>query len=172
MTTKFRSIRQVVMLARKKTSKSGTPLPPEWLEGLNRLLNETYKTECKQFGRYFDLYGQIFSEEFLLVVSYLSEKDEYLAPLTLFLSSDPEQIASEEKVRETQKNLIDLVGLFFDEIFADEDWNDFEPIWQEVAHKTQTYFYKVSRENINATLEANRLLGEGFEDVEDSELDQ
>lgn len=154
------------MLARKKSSKSGTLLPTEWVESLNRLLNETYQSECKKNGRYFDVYGQVYPEELLLVVSYLSEKDEYLAPVTLFLSSDPDQIADEEKVKETQKNFIDIVGLFFDEIFADEEWDNFEPTWQEVTHKHQNYFYKLSRENINATLEANRLLGEGFEDIE------
>lgn len=154
------------MLARKKSSKSGTVLPTEWVESLNRLLNETYQSECKKNGRYFDVYGQVYPEELLLVVSYLSEKDEYLAPVTLFLSSEPDQIADEEKVKETQKNFIDIVGLFFDEIFADEEWDNFEPTWQEVTHKHQNYFYKLSRENINATLEANRLLGEGFEDIE------
>ena len=154
------------MLARKKSSKNGKALPQEWLEGLSRLLNETYKSECKQNGRYFDVFGQAYPEELLLVISYLSEQDEYLAPITLFLSSEPEQIGSEEKVKETQKNFIDLVGLFFDEIFADPEWDEFESNWQEVSHKNQNYFYKISRENINATLEANRLLGEDFEDIE------
>lgn len=154
------------MLARKKSSKSGTPLPTEWIESLNRLLNEAYASECKQNGRYFDVYGQVYPEELLVVVSYLSEKDEYLAPVTLFLSSEPDQITNEDKVKETQKNFIDLVGLFFDEIFGEEEFDNFEPAWQEVTHKNQNYFYKLSRENINATLEANRLLGEGFEDIE------
>lgn len=155
------------MLARKKTSKQGKPLPSEWLESLNRLLNETYKNECKQNGRYFDVYGQAYPEELLLIVSYLSEKDEYLSPITCFLSCEPDQIASEEKVKQTQANFIDIVGLFFDEIFADEEWDEFEPNWQEVSHKNQNYFYKISRENINATLEANKLLGEEFQDFEE-----
>ncbi len=154
------------MLARKKTSKQGKPIPQDWTEGLARLLNETYKTECKQNGRYFDAYGQIYQDELLLIVSYLSEKDEYLAPITLFLSSEPDQISTPEKVKDTQANYIDISGLFFDEIFADEEWNGFEPVWQEVSHKNQNYFYKITRENINATLEADRLLGPDFEDVE------
>lgn len=157
------------MLARKKTSKQGKALPQDWIESLSRLLNETYKTECKQNSRYFDVFGQVFSDELLLVVSYLSEKDEYLSPLTLFLSAEPDQIATEEKVRETQKNFIDLVGLFFDEIFGEEEWDQFEPNWQEVSHKHQNYYYKLSRENINATMEANKLLGEDFDDREGSE---
>lgn len=165
-------LRQVVMLARKKSSRNGKALPQDWLEGLSRLLNETYGIECKRNGRYFDVYGQVFQEELLLVVSYLSEKDEYLAPITLFLSSEPDQIANEEKVKETQKNFIDVAGLFFDEIFADEDWNEFEPVWQEVSHKNQNYWYKITRENLNATLEANKLLGEDFDaEFEDEETE-
>lgn len=155
------------MLARKKSSRSGKVIPLDWSEGIARLLNETYKTECKQNGRYFDVYGQAYPEELFLVISYLSEKDEYVAPITVFLSSEPDQIATPEKVNTTQENFIELSGLFFDEIFSDEEWNNFEPNWQEVTHKNQNYFFKITRENINATIEANKLLGEEFEDEEE-----
>jgi hypothetical protein len=132
-------------------------------------LNETYRVETKQSGRYFDVYGQIFEEELLMIVSYLSEKDEYELPMTLFLSSDRNRDMNEEKIQDTQKNLIEIVGLFFDEIFSDSEWNGFEPNWQEVTHKKENYFYKISRENINLTLEASRLLGPEFDDVETEE---
>ena len=69
------------MLARSKKSKSGKVIPLDWSEGLARLLNETYKRECKDQNRYFDVYGQIYSEELLVVCSWLSEKDEHLAPI-------------------------------------------------------------------------------------------
>ncbi len=151
------------MLGRKPTSKNGTSIPSDWLESLARLLNEGYKDECKQHGRYFDVYGQIYDEELLLVVSWLSEKDEYLAPITCFLSCEPAHIQNESKVKETQQNFIDVVGLFFDEIFSNEEWDEFEPNWQEVNYKHETYFFKLSRENINLTLEANRLLGPDFD---------
>jgi hypothetical protein len=108
-----------------------------------------------------------------LVISYLSEKVEYLAPITLFLSSDANHLSDESKVNVTQKNFIDIAGLFFDEIFSDEDWNEFESHWQEVTHNKETYHYKISRENLNATIEANKLLGDDFEDIEfDEGLDQ
>lgn len=154
------------MLARNKKSTSGKVLPLDWSEGLARLMNETYKRECKEQGRYFDVYGQIYTEELLVIVSWLSEKDEYLAPITLFLTCEADQINSEKKVKETQENYIEIIGLFFDEIFASEEWNEFEPAWQEVTHKHQNYWYKITRENINATLEANKLLGDDFVDVE------
>lgn len=157
------------MLARKKTSLQGKNVPQDWVEGLSRLLNQNYKAQNKKAGRYFDVYGQIYQEELLLVVSWFSEKDQYEAPIACFLSCEPEQLSDENKVKETQKDYIDIVGLFFDEIFANDEWNEFEPIWQEVNYKNKTYFYKLSRENINLTLEANRLLGDDFEDIETEE---
>jgi hypothetical protein len=159
------------MLARRKSSKEGKPLPKDWQESLARLLNEAYKKECEKEARYFDVYGQIYPEELLLVVSWLSEKEQGVAPVTCFLSCEPDQMASEEKVRKTQADFIDLAGLFYDDIFSKADWDNeeisvFEPNWQEVCHKNQNYFYKLSRENINLTIEADKLLGPDFEDVE------
>ena len=164
-------LRQEVMLARNKNSKAGKPIPQDWSEGLSRLLNESYKREAKDQGRYFDVYGQIYSEELLVIASWLSEKDEYTAPITLFLSCEADQMNSEKKVKETQENFVDLIGLFFDEIFANEEWDNFEPVWQEVTHKNQNYWYKITRENVNATLEANKLLGEDFDLEEDEETE-
>ncbi|HXH76054.1 MAG TPA: hypothetical protein VNJ08_13875 [Bacteriovoracaceae bacterium] len=154
------------MLGRQKTSRKGLSLPTEWLESLSRLLNQTYLKECKDHDRYFDVYGQIFAEEMLLIVSYLGDKDPSVAPIALFLSCGPEQMASVDKIKETQSDYIELAGLFFDEVLSSEDWNEFEPNWQEVTHNNQNYFYKLTRENINLTIEANRLLGDDFEDIE------
>lgn len=166
------------MLGRNKNSKTGKVIPLDWSEGLARLLNETYKSECKEQGRYFDVFGQIFPEELLVVTSFLSEKDEYLTPITCFLSCEADQMNSEKQVKETQESYIELTGLFFDEIFSQKEWNEFEPQWQEVTHKQQNYWYKITRENLNATIEANKLLGEdfdaddGFEEEEEEDFDQ
>lgn len=157
------------MLARNRNSKNGKVIPQSWSEGLSRLLNESYKAECKKQGRYFDVYGQIYTEELLVIVSWLSEKDQFTAPITVFLSCSVDQMNTEKKVKETQEHYVDLIGLFFDEIFTTEDWDNFEPNWQEVTHKNQPYWYKITRENINATLEANKLLGDDFVDVEEAE---
>lgn len=160
------------MLARKATSKTGKTIPQDWVEGVSRLLNETYKKKNEDSGRYFDVYGQIFPDELLLVVSWVSERDEYQSPITCFLSCEAEQIKDVKKVQETQKNFIDLMGLFFDEIFSVEDWDEFEPNWQEVKHKNETYFYKITRENINLTLEADKLLGPDFDLDENEDIEQ
>jgi hypothetical protein len=154
------------MLGRLKSSHKGETLPTDWQESLSRLLNETYQKTCEKDKCYFDVFGQIFSEELLLIVSYLSEENEAAAPVTLFLSCEQDQIKSEKIVKETQNNYLELTGLFFDEIFGAKEWNEFEPNWQEVEHNKQKYFYKISRENINLTIEANKLLGEEFSEEE------
>jgi hypothetical protein len=154
-----------MILARLPSSDKGTVIPPDWTEGLSRLLNEAYSKECKQKGRYFDVWGQIFDEELLVIVSYLSEKNEADSPIAVFLSCSPEQMSDEKKVKETQANYMDLAGLFYDEVFSQDEFMEFEPNWQEVTHNQQNYFYKISRENINLTLDANALLGDDFEEI-------
>ena len=158
------------MLARKKTSHSqhsGKNFPAEWIEGLNRILNKTYQTECLKEKRYFDVYGSIYEEELLLIVSFLSESDELASPVTLFLSQDLPPVKdsfslkeNEEKLKKSHDFLIDVIGLFFDDIFADPEKELFSPHWEQMTHQNLKVFYKISRENIALTLEANKLLGE------------
>ncbi|HLT21850.1 MAG TPA: hypothetical protein VKZ84_00335 [Bacteriovoracaceae bacterium] len=153
------------MFARNPESKNPQNFPADWIEGFSRLLNSTYKSDCTKNQRFFDVYGQIYSEELLVVISYLSEVDEAMTPVTLFLSCDKHQMDTEEKAKSTQKNFIDLAGLFFDEILKkDDEVVEFEPVWQEVAHNKETYHYKLTRENITLTLKANELLGDEFLD--------
>ena len=159
------------MFARKASSKTGKSIPQVWLESLARMLDETYADQNKKHDRYFDVYGQIYAEELLLVVSWLPEKDTFSAPVTCFLSCEPEQMNDETKVKATQQSFIDVIGLFFDEVFATEDWAEFEPNWQEVSYKHENYFFKISRENISLSLEANKLLGEDFENDVDVDTD-
>jgi hypothetical protein len=161
-----------MLLGKNRSSKAGKNIPQDWTEGLAVLLNDTYKSQCKTDSRYFDVYGQIFSEELLVVVSYLFETNEADTPVALFLSCQTGQMDTPQKVKETQFAYTDLAGLFFDEIFSQDDWSNFEPAWQEVDYKGQKYFYKITRENINLTIEADRLLGEEFlaeEAIDDDE---
>lgn len=151
------------MLARKTSSKVGKNIPQDWAESLSRLLNETYKKNNTENDRFFDVYGQIYPGEMLIIVSWLAEKDQFAAPITCFISCEAEHIQTVDQVKKTQSNYIDLVGMFFDEIFNDSEWNEFEPLWQEVSYKQENYFFKISRENINLTIEADKLLGPDFD---------
>ncbi len=152
------------MLNRLPSEKSPQPLPLEWTESLSRLFNEHYEKKLKKEKTYFDVFGQIYPEELLVIFSYLPEDLQNGRTITLFLSCDPTQMKSEKLVKETQENYLEIAGLFFDEIFATKDWNEYEVNWQEVTHKNQTYYFKLTRENVGLSLEADKLLGSDFLD--------
>lgn len=155
------------MLGRKSSSLKGQPLPSEWSDTVKSLLNQTYAKECDAQVRTFDVYGQIYSEELLIIIGF-NPKEPVESATTCFLSCDASEFTSLEKLRITQAALIDVAGLFYDEIFATDEWSEWEPNWQEVEWKGKTYFYKLTRENVTLTLEANRLLKEaGFDPEEE-----
>ena len=60
------------------------------------------------------------------------------------------------------------VGTFFDSYFAqvenalenDEIWDEYILDWEETKFNNQTFFCKITRENVGLTIEANLLLGE------------
>ena len=62
-------------------------------------------------------------------------------------------------------NMFDCAGVFFDQYFAkeeniDEIWDDYNLDWDETEFNKEKLFYKVTRENIGLSMEANALLGE------------
>jgi hypothetical protein len=152
------------MFSRVKHDETGLPLPQDWSDALVLLLNETYEKECAERTSVFDIHGIIYPKELIAIVSLVDEKDPNKLPIACFISCNAEDVANDKAVKETQKNYIDLFSLLFDEIFQNQDWNDYEILWQEIQYKNKTYFYKITRENIALSLEASKLLGEEFED--------
>lgn len=146
------------MFARKPTPSPGAPLPADWTESVARLLNETYATECEKRGRYFDVYGRAYPEELLVTASFAPEDRSYGPAVTCFLSCDSTEMSDPATAKKTQAAYVELLGLFYDEILAGPEWDEWEPLWQEVEHGGRTYFYKLSRENMGLTFEADRLL--------------
>ncbi|MFP5457612.1 MAG: hypothetical protein ACLGG7_02665 [Bacteriovoracia bacterium] len=156
------------MLARKLSSQQGEVLPLEWSDTVGQLLNQTYAQECTAQARTFAVYGQIFEDELLVIIGF-NPLEATAAATTCFLSCDKADISTPEKVKATQTDFVDIAGMFFDEIFATEDWSDWEPNWQEVEWKGKTFFYKLTRENVTLTLEADRMLRQAGFDPEDTE---
>ena len=50
-------------------------LPHEWLEEFTRILNEAYADTLNKSGRFFDVYGEIYDKDFVVIVSYIDNKD-------------------------------------------------------------------------------------------------
>lgn len=157
------------MLARKHSSEDGTLLPREWTTQMGDLLNGTYAQECQKREGVFDVYGQAFTDELLVIVSFISVKNQAQAPVTCFLSSDAMSLTTPQELKKTQELFIEIAGQFFDEIFANDNWDEWEPHWQEVEYLGTTYHYKISRENIALTTEADKLLREAGFDPDDTE---
>ena len=147
------------MLARKSHRK-GKECPQEWIDQISHLINDLYATLFEKEGKKFTVYGYIYSDELLLIVC-LSKKDSLdIVPLSLFISADCEN--EEEQIL---KHILDFLGILLEHILSKIQLESYtEEIylvsWQEYEYNRQKYYYKITREDINATLEANRLLDE------------
>ena len=135
--------------------------PKDWAEGLKQILLNIYGETCIKDDRTFEVYGFSYPTEVLMIVSYTS-LDKFAAPLSLFLSAD---LTEKTKTDEIINDMFDSVGVFFDSYFAksenlDEIWDDYVLDWEETEFGKLSFFYKVTRENIGLSLEADRLLGE------------
>ena len=61
--------------------------------------------------------------------------------------------------------MFDSAGVFFDSYFAteeniDEIWDDYVLDWEETEFGSDKLFYKVTRENVGLSMQADALLNE------------
>jgi hypothetical protein len=147
------------MFRRLETDTLETSLPEKWCKEFKQTLLKIYGEKCLRDDKTFEIYAFSYPDEALLIVSYCG-LDPYIAPTTLFLSVDLNESAKVEKLFDT---MCDSVGIFFDHYFANDISN--EDIFDEYVHEWEEeelnglkIFYKITRENIALTLEANRLL--------------
>jgi hypothetical protein len=143
------------MLSRKNHETLGQPLPAEWIERVQNLMEDLYRGKCEKLQRTFAIYGFHYPDELLLIVSLLGKNNPRALPVSCFLSIDLEQEGVWSGQLET---LLDGAGMFFDSFFAKKDWNDYLPDWTKATFRKKTIYYMVSRENIALTIEADRLL--------------
>lgn len=136
--------------------------PKDWAEGLKQILLNIYGDKCLKDDKSFEVYGFSYPNEVLMIVSYVG-MDQFIAPVTLFLSADLEQKTNTDDII---NDMFDSVGIFFDTYFAaqesdsDEIWDDYVLDWEETEFNKQNFYYKVTRENIGLTIQADLLLGE------------
>jgi hypothetical protein len=131
-------------------------LPNEWTEELTKVLTETYFDRSEKDQCFFDIHGEIYEKEFVAIISYIHHTDHMSSPISLFLSHDV--VEDSKAFKKVLKNLVDLVGEIFDDIFANEDWSDYSLNWTENTYKGSDFFYKITRENISLTLQAEQFL--------------
>ena len=143
------------MLSRKNHEEAGTNLPSEWIAQVLETLNKVYLKELSVRSKKFEAFGKTFPDEMLLIVSLLDQDTESSIPTTIMISVD---LFSQKKIANTINNLIDSIGIFYDQYFNDESWNSYVLNWTESDYKNTTFYYKITRENMSLTLAADELL--------------
>jgi hypothetical protein len=135
--------------------------PKDWAESLKQILLNIYGDKCLKDDRTFEVYGFSYPNEVLMIVSFVG-MDKNVLPVTINVSAD---LNNETKTNEIQDDMFDFVGVFFDNFFAqeeneDEIFEDFVLDWEETEFNNKKFFFKITRENIGLTMQANLLLGE------------
>lgn len=154
---------------RIRGTQVGVSFPAQELEHINNCFDnqfsQLYPISLEE--KSFQTYGQIFSDEILLIVTLVSEKNAG-SPISFFLSKDiqEEELNDQKLAKKSLDSMIDLVGVFFDEVLSTADWNNYTLAWVEESYKGTTYFIKTTRENIELTLQANSILGPDFDEDE------
>lgn len=146
------------MLSRKEQLKPGILLPEEWRQKVENVLYSVYQEQCDDRHKTFQVHGITYPDEFYLAVGLLNQDQLEIAPVSYIISMD-----LDEKNNDPEKyldGLIDSMGIFFDQYFADENWNEFVSNWTEATYKKLKFFYKVSRENVALTIQAEALLNQ------------
>ena len=150
------------MLGRFEDNSKGQALPQQWQEEVISVLNEAYHQKSEEDSSFFDVYGSINEKEILVIVSYIHKTDQLASPISLFISLDV--ITDEKQMKKALKNIVDLIGEIFDDIFATTNWNDYCTNWTENKYQGNDFYYKITRENISLTLQANELLSGNLPD--------
>lgn len=147
------------MFSRLEHEIAAVLFPKDWAEGLKQILLNIYGDKCLKDDKTFEIYGFSYPNEVLMIVSYVG-LDKFIAPVTLFLSAD---LNEKTKTDEVINDMFDSVGVFFDSYFAEKDsdeiWDDYVLDWEETEFNKQNFFYKITRENIGLSIEADLLLG-------------
>jgi hypothetical protein len=155
------------MFSRLDHETKAVLFPKDWADGLKQILINIYGERCIKDEKTFEIFGFSYPNEVLLIISYVG-LDKFKSPVTLFLSSDLTLKTATDKIMDT---MFDSAGVFFDSYFAseeseDEIWDDYVLDWQDAEFGSDKIFYKVTRENVMLTMEANLILGDMPDDLD------
>ena len=146
------------MLSKKEQDKPGILLPAQWCKKVEGVLTSTYQVKCDAISKKFQVHGITYPNELFLAVGLFDPENLLEAPVTYVVSLDLENNKNEPETY--LDTLIDSMGIFFDSYFADADWNDYQAVWSEAEYKKLKFHYKVSRENLALSIQAESLLNQ------------
>jgi len=156
------------MLSRKHHEEESKAIPATWSTKIELILNSVYSKQLEKAGKQFEAFGQIFDDELLVIVSLVSLNQVELLPISCFLSMDADKTT---EIDAASERLLDMAGIVFDSVFAASDWNDYEDLWTKETVNGLEFHYKISRENVALTLQANKLLANAGDSDLNSDLE-
>ena len=142
------------MLSRKDRMDEGVELPEAWRKEVGDLLKRIYKKQCVD-GHTFEVMGRLYADELCLVASFFNQQRPQIIPVTYHASVDMTDAKDQKK---SLGILVDSIGIFFDTVFADKEWSDYNPFWEQVEFKGLSFYTMSTRENIILSLAADKLL--------------
>ena len=151
------------MLSRKQQVSEGIEIPEHWTQNTKTALSVRFAGNPNIKNKEFSVYGKVYPDEILLIGSLVSNEDTHQGCSTVFVSSDIKEIpdAGSKAYRGLLNSLIDAMGYIFDDFLAQTGHQNYDIQWFQETIGKQEFFYRMSRENIALTLEADRLLKEG-----------
>lgn len=135
-------------------------IPPAILESIKTLIVDSFQEGLKKQGLTLDVFGELYDNEIVLIFSLEKGTESNVKTISLFISKD---IETTEKLEKTVDHLVSSSSDFFEMITeksAEDLFEIYSPRWQKSELENQNFYYKISRENINLTIEANKLLGD------------
>ena len=139
------------MLSRHNEEMDGVDLPVEWLNELTLAVTATYGNTLQSKGYEIKTFGELFKGEVCVAFSLSGSS----GCITLMLSID---LDPKKEPKELLDKAINHSSEFFDLIINSEGEDIFQPNWVKSELKGSDFFFKITREDISLTLEANKLL--------------
>ena len=149
------------MFSRKdEVDNKSNPIPEKLLEFINKIIADTFEKSFSDKGLELKVFGELYDDEIVLIFSLQKKEDPNLNTISLFISDD---IEANSKLEKKVDHLINSSSEFFETIIQSSETELLEiytPRWQETDLPKDNFHYKISRENIELTIQANKLLGE------------
>ena len=143
------------MFSRFNEELKGSPIPAAWIMELEDLLNTTYEGQLKLFEKRIKVFGELHPKEIAMAFSILSQDKNSTDAITLMVSGD---LNEKNDPKKTLDHILNYSSEFFDLIFNDQGQDEFQPNWVKTDLKKDNFFFKITRENVELTLMANKLL--------------
>jgi hypothetical protein len=136
----------------KNEENSGTILPEKWVNQLSALIQETFPEMQNRKALY---WGEYFTNELLLIASIYNEATSKI-PYTILLSIEINS-TQEKEIKKVLDSATQVLGVIIEDYLTSEEELEYVPTWTENQLQQQKFNYRITREDILLTLEANKL---------------